>query len=228
MKPELIVALDVDTIEKAEKLITILSPSVKLFKIGSQLFTRYGPQSFRAAEKNGCKVFLDLKFHDIPTTVENAVKSATVPPIFMLTVHILGGREMLQSAVKGAEECARALRIPRPSIVGVTVLTSESLGDKTLPEVIRRARIAGEAGLDGVVCSVQETAAVRKEFGPDFIIVNPGIRPAGAEKGDQKRTATPADAKRAGADYIVVGRPIVGALDPLKAAQGIIKELEGA
>lgn len=228
MKTELIVALDVDTIKKAEQLIQNLSPSVKLFKIGSMLFTRYGPETLRMAERYGCEVFLDLKFHDIPNTVEDAVESGTVPPIFMLTIHTVGGLEMLKSAMKGAVESARALAIPRPCIVGVTVLTSENLGDKTKNVVLERAQLAKDAGLDGVVCSVEETALLKKRFGREFIVVNPGIRPAGAEKGDQKRIGTPSDAKRAGADYIVVGRPIIAAADPFKAAQDVLEELKGA
>ena len=226
MKTELIVALDVDTLEKAEALVDKLTPVVKLFKIGSQLFTAYGPEAVKMTARKGGKVFLDLKFHDIPNTVKNAAAAATCAPVFMMTVHASGGAEMLKGALQGAAGKAKELGIPRPAIVGITVLTSGAGGEEVARAVLEKARDAKAAGIDGIVCSVQETALVRKECGPDFIIVNPGIRPAGADKGDQKRTATPADAKKAGASYIVVGRPILEASDPLAAAKSIIDELE--
>jgi orotidine-5'-phosphate decarboxylase len=228
MKPELIVALDVDTIEKAEQLVTTLSPAVKYFKIGSQLFTAYGPAAVRMAVKKGGRVFLDLKFHDIPNTVRNAAAAGTSAGVFMMTVHSSGGAEMLRSAGTGVGERAKELGISRPAIIGVTVLTSGSAEANTREGVLRMARTVYDAGLDGIVCAVSETEAVRKEFGPDFVIVNPGIRPAGAQKGDQKRIATPADAVKAGASYIVVGRPILEAADPRKAAEDILKEIKGA
>ena len=228
MKTELIVALDVDTLEKAEALVKKLAPAVKLFKIGSQLFTAYGPEAVRMAAGHGGRVFLDLKFHDIPNTVKNAAAAATLAPVFMMTVHASGGSEMLKSALQGAAARAKELGIPRPAIVGVTVLTSGAGGEDVSRAVLEKAKEAKAAGIDGIVCSVHETALVRNECGPDFIIVNPGIRPAGADKGDQKRTATPVDAKKAGASYIVVGRPIIEAPDPRQAAEQIIKEISGA
>lgn len=224
MKPELIVALDVETMEKARKLVEILSPVVKYFKIGSQLFTAHGPEAVRGAACKGGKVFLDLKFHDIPNTVRNAVYAGTSAEVFMMTVHASGGVEMLQNAARGAADRAKELGIPRPLIVGVTVLTSGS-GTDVRETVLARARMAKEAAIDGVVCSVLETAAVRQAFGDDFIIVNPGIRPSGLAAGDQKRVATPADAARAGASYIVVGRPILEAADPVAAARAIEREI---
>ncbi len=253
--PELIVALDVDTLEKAKKLVERLYPTVKLFKIGSQLFTACGPEVVKMVGKKGGRVFLDLKFHDIPNTVQNAcysstgtgsvitfestysfitawlklkqeVKNAVQYPVFMLTVHATAGMEALRNAVQGAEERAKELHITRPRIVGVTVLTSDNLGTETLKVVLERANNVKQAGLDGVVCSVNEAQAVRKACGEDFIIVTPGIRPKGAEAGDQKRVATAKDAISAGANYIVVGRPILEARDPLEAAKNIIKEME--
>ena len=226
MKTELIVALDVDTLESAQELVKKLSPVVKLFKIGSQLFTAYGPEAVRAVGKSGAKVFLDLKFHDIPNTVRNAAAAATSPEVFMITVHAAGGVEMMKEAMRGARQRATGLGMEQqPLIVGVTVLTSGAATTDTGELVLQRARQAKEAGIDGIVCSVQETAAVRAGLGSYFVIVNPGIRPAGADAGDQKRVATPAAAKQAGANFIVVGRPILEAADPRKAAEAIIKEL---
>lgn len=224
MKTELIVALDVGTLDEARGLVDTLSPAVKYFKIGSQLFTAYGPEAVRAAACKGAKVFLDLKFYDIPNTVRNAVYAGTSKDVFMMTVHASGGVEMLRAAARGAAERAGELGVPRPLIVGVTVLTSGA-GADVHDTVLERARTAKEAGIDGVVCSVQETAAVRKESGDSFVIVNPGIRPSGSAAGDQKRIATPAEAARAGASYIVVGRPILEASDPVAAAGAIEREI---
>jgi orotidine-5'-phosphate decarboxylase len=244
--PGLIVALDVDTLPKAEKLVDCLYPTVKLFKIGSQLFTACGPEAVKMVAEKGGKVFLDLKFYDIPQTVygsslsasaicikpisistgiEERIKEAIQPAVFMMTVHIQGGKKMLEEAVRGATNKARGLKIERPRIVGVTVLTSDKQEEDTTNVVLERAKLAQESGLDGVVCSVQEAATVRKVCGKNFIIVTPGIRPKGAAKNDQKRTATPSEAIKAGADYIVVGRPILEACEPLKAAKEILKEL---
>jgi orotidine-5'-phosphate decarboxylase len=238
---KLIVALDVDTLEKAKYFVDALYPTVKFFKIGIRLFNVCGPEVVKMIGKKGAKVFLDLKYHDIPNTVMAATATATnlnfetirlsntegnitknlEPAVFMMTVHIQGGRKMLEEAMRGATDKARELKIERPRIIGVTVLTSDEQED-TRSIVLERAKIAKEAGLDGVVCSVHEAAAVRKEFGRDFIIVTPGIRPKGYQADDQKRTATASDALAAGADYIVVGRPILEAKDPLKAVQELI------
>ncbi len=224
MKTRLIVALDLDTLNKTKAMLSLLPPSVDLFKVGSQLFTAYGPEAVRAAGKRG-KVFLDLKFHDIPNTVRNAAYAAASPDVFMMTVHACGGVEMMKGALQGAEQRAREEGRERPLIVGVTVLTSGAVAADTSALVRERAAAAKAAGIDGVVCAVTETVAIRKEFGPGFVIVNPGIRPAGAERGDQKRVATPAEAAKAGADYIVVGRPILEAPDPQAAVAGIVQEL---
>jgi orotidine-5'-phosphate decarboxylase len=246
IKDRLIVALDVDTLEEAKGLVDKLYPVVKLFKVGSQLFTAFGPEAVKMVGAKGGKVFLDLKFYDIPQTVYSASSSASCifiessiistgieqrvgetiqPAVFMMTVHVQGGKNMLEEAVKGAANKSRELNIKRPWIVGVTVLTSDKQEENTKSTVVDRAKLAKEAGLDGVVCSVHEAAAVRKACGKDFIIVTPGIRPEGAQKNDQQRHATPAEAKKAGADFIVVGRPILEAKDPLRAAQKIIEEL---
>lgn len=236
IKERLIVALDVDTFDQAKDLVDSLYPTVKLFKIGGQLFTAFGPDAVKLVGAKGGRVFLDLKFHDIPHTVFCSTSSGTScsfvptatsqPPVFMMTVHTGGGEEMLKAAVEGAQTRATQLNINRPLIVGVTKLTSDKGETNTLEVVLEKARLAKKAGLDGVVCSAHEVAAVRKDCGKDFIIVTPGIRPKGAEAGDQQRVATAKDAISAGANYIVVGRPILEARDPLEAAKNIIKEME--
>jgi len=216
----IIVALDVETLDEAKALVKVLGDSVEVYKIGSQLFTAYGPQAVRDIAGMGKKIFLDLKFHDIPNTVANAVESATGLGVFMLTVHTIGGKEMMQAAVAAAQK-----KTPRPLIVGVTVLTSDAGASNVQSLVLERAKLAQEAGLDGVVASPQEAAMIRRELGPKFVIVTPGIRPASSDAGDQKRIATPADAIAAGSNYLVVGRPIVKAPSPKAAAQAILKEI---
>lgn len=242
---KLIVALDVDTFEEAKRFVDTLYPTVKLFKIGSRLFNVSGPEVVKLIGKKGAKVFLDLKYHDIPNTVKAATTTATnlsfetmrssniegniahdiAPTVFMMTVHIQGGKKMLEEAMRGATDKARELKIERPRIVGVTVLTSDEQEEDTANVVLERAKLAQEAGLDGVVCSVHEAVAIRKACGKDFIIVTPGIRPKGAKRDDQKRVATAQEAIAAGADFIVVGRPILEAEDRRKAAEAILKEL---
>ena len=223
IRDKLIVALDVDTLEKAEQLVDKLRSAVKFFKVGSQLFTAYGPGAVEMVAKRGGKVFLDLKFYDIPRTVYAAVTSGTglsvsaepkVFPVFMMTVHVKGGMDMLKKAVEGASQRAEQLNIQKPFVVGVTELTSQESSEQM---VLDAARLAQKAGLDGVVCSALETRKVRKEFGENFIIVTPGIRSKGSSVDDQKRTATAQEAIEAGANYIVAGRPILEAQDPLKA-----------
>ncbi len=235
-KDRLIVALDVATFEEARVLIDNLQDSVDIFKVGFQQFVAYGPFITRYLQSKGKKVFLDLKFHDIPNTVSSGVKSAVglsvaphqdkdFAPVFMLTVHAVGGREMLEAAAKAAREQAQALGVVKPLIVAVTVLTSAPKEESTQATVLARARLAKEAGLDGVVASVEEAEAIRRELGKDFIIVTPGIRPAGADKGDQQRVATPAVAIAAGSSFLVVGRPIVQEANPKAAALNILKEI---
>lgn len=231
IKDKLIVALDVDTLDKAKKLIDLLRDEVKFYKIGSQLFTAYGPEAVEAAARNGAKVFLDLKFHDIPNTVYSAaisgislsaisgVDKSTVYPVFMMTVHTKGGLAMLKKAKEGSKIKANELKIKPPYIVGVTRLTSE---ESTENDVLEAAELAKVAGLDGIVCSALEAKEIRNKFGKGFIIVTPGIRPKGAKADDQRRVATAEEAIAAGADFIVVGRPILEAEDPLKAVQTLI------
>ena len=218
---KVILALDVDSLPKARKFIRQLGSAIAAFKIGSVLFTAVGPEVIKQVRKAGSRVFLDLKFHDIPNTVAGAVRMATRQGVFMLTVHTCGGREMLTAAAAAAADEAKKTGVKRPLVVGVTVLTSDKAGADTRKEVLKRARLAQACGLDGVVCSVQEAAAVRKACGKKFIIVTPGIRPAGAGVQDQKRVATPQAALAAGADYLVVGRPILEAKDPLQAVNGL-------
>jgi orotidine-5'-phosphate decarboxylase len=221
----LIVALDVNTDKRAKCFVERLFPKVKIFKIGPVLFTAYGPKVIELVRKKGAGVFLDLKFHDIPNTVANAVRQATRLKVRMLTLHTSGGEEMLARAAQSAREESAKLKIKKPMLLGITVLTSDKTSVNTKKTVLERARLARKSGLDGIVCSVHEAKAVRKACGKNFIIVTPGIRPTSAQAGDQKRVATAKDAISAGADYIVVGRPIFEAADPLKAAKDIIKEM---
>ncbi|MCA9407459.1 MAG: orotidine-5'-phosphate decarboxylase [Candidatus Omnitrophica bacterium] len=244
-KAQLIVALDVDTFEEAKKLVDQLSSDVEIFKVGSQLFTSCGPMAVRYILAQGRKVFLDLKFHDIPNTVASAVRCAvglgvTVIDtaakthhlkkeemcVFMCTVHVVGGEEMLKSSVEEATKQAQNIGVIKPLIVGITVLTSEAKTDNIHQTVVNRAVMAKQAGLDGVVASSQEAALIRKELGEDFIIVTPGIRPSGVSAGDQKRITTPKEAINNGSDFLVVGRPIVQEADPLKAAKKILAEIQ--
>ena len=235
-KNKLILALDVPNFDEARQIIDKLGDSVEIYKVGYQLFVAYGPFIVRYLQTQGKKVFLDLKFHDIPNTVANGVASAvglSVPPhqteswapLFMLTVHTQGGPEMMKAAADAAKKQAETLKVTQPLIVGVTVLTSDAATGDTSKLVLERARQAKTAGLDGIVCSVQEAAAVRRECGKDFVIVTPGIRPADSDVGDQKRVETPAGAIKAGSSFLVVGRPIVKASDPKAAAQKILDEI---
>jgi len=236
-KAKLILALDLETFEEARKLIDDLGDSVEIFKVGSQMFTAYGPFITRYLQSKGKKVFLDLKFHDIPNTVASAVKSAVhlsvspnndpgFAPLFMLTVHTVGGQEMLEAAVFAAKDQAKALGVARPLIVGVTVLTSTAKDANLESLVLERACLAKAAGLDGVVASVEEAASIRRKLGPDFLIVTPGIRPADASLNDQKRVATPQAAIQQGSNFLVVGRPIIRAVSPRAAALKILEDIK--
>ena len=227
-KAQLIAALDVDTIEEARKLVDDLGDSVEIYKVGNQMFTAYGPLITRYLQSKGKKVFLDLKFHDIPNTVASAVKNAVsaLSPLFMLTVHTAGGQEMLEAAVQAAKSQAQALGAARPLIVGVTVLTSTAKDNGTQELVLQRARLAKESGLDGVVASVEEAALIRRECGPNFLIVTPGIRPLESSLNDQKRAATPQAAILQGSNFLVVGRPIIQAPSPRAAAQKILEDMK--
>jgi orotidine-5'-phosphate decarboxylase len=225
-RDRLIVALDVPQADAARTLVDRLSGAVGMFKVGSQLFTAAGPDLVHEIVAGGGKVFLDLKFHDIPNTVAGAVASAARLGVSLVDVHGLGGRAMIEAAVG-------ALPAMGTRLLAITVLTShdeESLGEVgvngSMAESVRRlAVLAKEAGADGVVASPHEVALIRGACGSGFLIVTPGIRPAGAAPGDQVRAATPAAALAAGADYLVVGRPITEAADPRAAADAIVREL---
>lgn len=218
---KIILALDVDSFAKAKYFVDKLYPEIKIFKVGCQLFTACGPRIVEFIRATGAEVFLDLKFFDIPNTVAGAVRQATRLKAKMLTLHILGDEEMLKAALKAAKEEARKLKIRRPLLIGVTVLTSKEAGSG---DVLTLARIGIESGLDGVVCSAREAALLRKKIRKKFIIVTPGIRPKGAASYDQCRTATASEAVKAGSNFLVVGRPILKAANPLKVAQEIIRE----
>lgn len=233
MANPVIVALDVPRPENALQLVRELTPLITTFKVGSELFTSAGPQIVREIRKLGGAVFLDLKFHDIPNTVAGAVAAAVEMDAQMLTLHTGGGMEMMRAAERAAQERARALGRTPPLVLGVTVLTS--LDNNELAEIgyardVARqvehfANLAVKAGLRGLVCSALEIADLRTFLPSEFKLVTPGIRPAGSERADQKRTLTPREAIEAGADWIVIGRPIYAADDPRKAAEDILATL---
>jgi orotidine-5'-phosphate decarboxylase len=232
---KLLVALDVDTGDRALALASELRGLAGGFKIGSRLFTLEGPALVRALVGAGARVFLDLKFHDIPTTVAHAVDAAVQTGAWMIDVHATGGVPMMQAAARAGRDAASRAGTPPPLLVAVTVLTSmdEDTMRRTgvqrpiIDQVVTLARMTQEAGLDGVVASPRETAAIRAACGRDFAIVTPGIRgaSAGAEHNDQTRVMGPAQAVQAGASYIVVGRPIIAASHPREAASAIAVEL---
>ena len=228
----ILVALDVDTAEAAHALADTLRGAVGGFKIGSRLFTSHGPSIVESLVARGDRVFLDLKFHDIPNTVAGAVAAATRLGVWMVNVHASGGHAMMKAARDAADAEAAKAKRPAPLVIAVTMLTShsqESIGEIGLSgsigdQVVRLAALAQSAGLDGVVASPQEIGIIRRRCGTAFEIVTPGIRGASDEKGDQSRTLAAADALTAGASYLVVGRPIIGAADPRAAAERINAE----
>ena len=233
-RDRLIVALDVDSLAQAERLAEQLDGLVRRFKIGSQLFTAGGPAAVDAIQKRGAEVFLDLKFHDIPNTVAGAAREAARLGVFMFNVHASGGLARMKAAADGAAAAAKELSVRRPLVIAVTVLTSldraalhRELGVASSVEghVLRLSELARDAGLDGTVASPVEIAAIRRSLGAAWVIVTPGVRPAGSAAGDQSRVATPGAAARAGAHYLVVGRPITGAPDPAAAAAAILEEI---
>ncbi len=226
--PKIIVALDYPTASAASALVEQLDPQLCRLKVGKELFTASGPAWVESLVVKGYDVFLDLKFHDIPHTVAQACKVAASLGIWMVNVHAMGGRAMMTAAREALEGVPQ-----RPKLIAVTVLTSmgaNDLADLGITEaphqlVRRLARLARNCGLDGVVCSAQEAGMLRQEQGADFCLVTPGIRPASATKDDQNRIMTPADALRAGANYLVIGRPITQAADPLQALRAIQQEI---
>jgi orotidine-5'-phosphate decarboxylase len=231
---KLIIALDVETASEARQLVAMLRDVTGAFKIGSQLFTATGPQFVRELIRDGARIFLDLKFHDIPNTVAAAGIEATRLGVFMFNVHASGGSEMMRRTMDAVGETSEREGLVRPSVIGVTVLTSAD--DATLAEigvgaaseaqVVRLARLVEASGLDGVVSSPHEIMAVRAAVtSREFLIVTPGVRPADSPKDDQRRIMTPHDAVQAGADYLVVGRAVIGAPDPMQAAIAILEEM---
>lgn len=211
---KIIVALDVNDAGRALGLVKTLSPYVDIFKVGPILFLTQGPDFVRGIRDLGKEVFLDLKFHDIPATVKRSVESAREIGVYSATIHSSGGEEMIRAASEVS---------PRPKLWAVTVLTSQ----KTTPEtVIERAKLAKASGADGVIASPREIEAIKKACGAGFTVVTPGIRPADGKKDDQVRVATPGAAVKAGADFIVVGRPIIEAADPAAVAAQITGEIE--
>jgi orotidine-5'-phosphate decarboxylase len=233
-RDKLIVALDVDTKRKALELVEALAGVPGMFKIGSQLFTAAGPDIVREVIKKGAKIFLDLKFHDIPATVAAAGVEATRLGVSIFNIHGSGGGEMMKRTAGAVSECAEREGLTRPKVIAVTVLTSsdsvelEQVGIDRSPadQAVLLARLARDNGMDGVVASPQEISLVRSVVdASDFIIVTPGVRPAGSSKHDQKRVMTPAEAIARGANYLVVGRPILSASDPVSAAENIVREI---
>jgi len=226
--PRLIVALDYPDAAAALELARRLDPESCRLKVGLELFTRGGPAVIEALQKLGFQVFADLKFHDIPNTVAGACRGLADLGVWMLNVHVAGGMEMLEAAREAIDASSHT-----PLLIGVTVLTSlggkdlEQMGLSTQPGswVTTLAKCAREAKLDGVVCSPLEAADLRDTFGKDFVLVTPGIRPAGVAVGDQRRVTTPAQAVAAGADYLVVGRAVTGADDPVQAILTINSEI---
>jgi orotidine-5'-phosphate decarboxylase len=234
-KDHLIIALDVDDLHTADELMDRLQGVVAHYKLGSQLLTVAGPEAVAHVRRRGLGVFYDAKFHDIPNTVATAVANACRLGATLVDVHTTGGREMMSAAARAALEVSGKLRQPQTIVLGVTILTSitqrmlaEDLGvrRKLKTQVVHLAKLAQAAGLDGVVASPQEITKVRKACGRDFVILTPGIRPAGYDLNDQKRTLSPGQALAAGADYIVIGRPIYQAPDPLQVVRSIYQEIE--
>ena len=228
LQSRIIVALDFASAEPCLKLVAQLDPSQVRLKVGKELFTRAGPDLVKTLVSKGFAVFLDLKFHDIPTTVAQAVKAAADLGVWMLNVHASGGSRMMTAARDALGDTDG-----RPKLIGVTVLTSMAaedlaeIGIKAEPQtqVLHLAKLAQSSGLDGVVCSAQESSLLRQNLGDDFLLVTPGIRPAGSDAADQRRVVTPAEALAAGSDYLVIGRPITGADDPKAACDAIIATL---
>lgn len=228
MRSPIIVALDYPDRDAALSLLDQLDPNQCRVKIGKEMFTREGPALVEEVMDQGFEVFLDLKYHDIPNTVAGACAAAAELGVWMVNVHAGGGRRMMEAAREAIEPIAN-----RPLLIGVTVLTSlavadlEEIGFSGGPEenVRRMAALAQDSGLDGVVCSPREAATLRSDLGENFLLVTPGVRPAGSEVGDQRRVMTPSEAMAAGSSYLVIGRPITAAEDPLAALTAINAEL---
>ncbi len=224
----LIVALDVSTAGAVNKIVAAVGGSATTYKVGMQLYTATGPPAVRDLVSSGRKVFLDLKYHDIPNTVANAVRQAAALGVDMLTVHTMGGGKMLRAAVESARASNRSLKV-----LAVTVLTSMDddelngvgVSGRVADEVVLLAKLALASGCHGVVASAQDASELRRQLGDKFLIVTPGVRPAGADHGDQARVVTPAQAIGAGASHIVVGRPIIEAANPAQAVKEILAQM---
>ena len=236
-RDRLIVALDVESLARAEALLERLDGVVSTFKVGSQLFTAAGPAAVELIQKRGGKVFLDLKYHDIPNTVAGAVREAARLGVAMLTLHASGGLAMLEAGAQAAKAAASEFKLAKPLCLAVTVLTSLDRAmlqrELNVPlsvegQVLHLAQLARAAGADGSVAAPQEIRVLRNGLGREWVIVTPGVRPAGSEAGDQARVATPEAALQAGADHLVVGRPITDAADPAKAALTILEAMATA
>lgn len=232
----LIVALDTPCLVEAEKLLKALQGRVGFYKIGFELFIAHGWQAVDLVRRYGGRVFLDLKLHDIPNTVAKAVSAVAEHGVDILNVHALGGFDMMFKAREIAEAASRRVRTKRPLLLGVTILTSHNqetlsrelgIAKNLEAEVLDLARLVKKAGLDGVVCSPHEAAMIRSEFSSSFLIVTPGVRPQGSAQDDQKRIFTPKQALAAGANYLVIGRPVTAAPDPVAAAESILAEIRG-
>lgn len=229
-KAELIVALDVSSIEEAIAKIREIGDSVSFYKIGLELFSATGPEVVKAVKAEGKRVFLDLKLHDIPRTVERAVRSCANLGVDLLTIHASGGKAM----IRAAKDAALEFGAQAPKILAVTMLTSLDAGDlqdlgisrEIAEQVAALGKLACDNGADGIVCSPMEVGKMRALLGPDALLVTPGVRPAGAAVGDQKRVATPGDAVRDGSSHLVVGRPILKADDPSAAAKAVLNEMQ--
>jgi orotidine-5'-phosphate decarboxylase len=233
IRHRLILALDVETLDEAERLVVLLSKEVGVFKVGKQLFLHSGPEVVRMIHRHGADVFLDLKFHDIPHTVAKAGVEAARLGVRFFDLHASGSFEMMARTHAEVTRVCRREGLRRPKILAVTVLTSLGKGDlrrvgvasEVESQVVRLARLARKAGMDGVVASPLEIVRIRRECGRGFLIVTPGVRPAHLGHDDQKRIMTPDEAMRAGADYLVLGRPVREAPDPLAAAREVVAEM---
>ncbi len=228
-KDSLILALDLEDLSQVKKFLRPLKNTLSFCKVGLRLFTREGPKVISWLKENQFKIFLDLKFHDIPNTVAQSVESATALGVDILSIHAMGGPEMIRAAVQSAKKSGRAFKKKAPKIFVVTVLTSMDdlsfLGSSlSIPDqVLSFARLAKECGADGIICSPQEITSIRKLVGPQMKILTPGIRWGDAAMGDQKRTATPEQAIKEGSNFLVIGRPILKARDPQKIVREILK-----
>ena len=228
------VALDTPSLNDATNLAAKIADHVGGLKLGLEFFSAHGPKGVQQVQKaSELPIFLDLKFHDIPNTVASAVRAVCQLGVYMINVHAAGGHAMMEAAVKAADDTVHELAVPKPLIIGVTVLTSMDAGDlnetgvpgSPADHVLRLATLAKVSGLDGVVCSPHEAAVLKRELGAGFKLVTPGVRPASAAANDQKRVMTPEEALTAGADFLVIGRPITAAADPAAAAARIAAEI---